>query len=275
MALSQSSISGFCPFEPQGDLQHLEKQFDRIPNVLYRTYSPQSSGCSNENWVISPATLYGSDEDKRDLLSFEKNTAASKLRQHLWWKGDGSDNLMSWTSSLIFAIQHALYRSKTDFRDVDKSLIHICVLDTRKVPRGAFLPAVALLRALNVPKDPKHKHEYYHGEYLSQGMLDIEKGSSTTSLGDLIKHGLYDLFPSFENENRWLWKEVKGFRDRFRENPLEATEEELKLARSIAKSCFQSEWAQTVMSFSLLCLSPRFKGDPAVLNGFKDVSLGE
>ncbi|SRR6266536_1548119 len=185
-------------FEPKGDLQDLAEHFDQTPHYLFRTYAPKSNGCSTEIDIKSAAVCSGKDD--RDLFSLDRETAASMLDGHTW-KNLESDNLMSWTSSSLFAVQHGIYRKATDFGSPNLSVIRICVLDTRKVDRGSFLPAVALLKAYGIPSTGKLRHEYYHGEYLSQGTLEVWHKSASTSLEALICRGLHDLFPPFADES--------------------------------------------------------------------------
>lgn len=135
-------------FEPKGDLKHLAKHFDQTPHYLFRTHAPASNGCSTEISISSAVIRYGKDHN--DLLSLDKSRATSMLRDHLLWQNLHSDNLMSWTSSFMFAVQLGIYRYTTDRSRPELSEIRICILDTRNFPRGSFVPAVALLKAYGI-----------------------------------------------------------------------------------------------------------------------------
>ncbi|KAJ5718557.1 hypothetical protein N7488_004203 [Penicillium malachiteum] len=105
-----------------------------------------------------------------------------------WWpKRHCRDaHFVSWTSSLLFAIQYIYYRSKSpkdgsSFEDID-----LYVIDTSKFPRGTFMRDMDLIEAfcdyhdredsssLRNFQDLRNRHNYYFGEYLSQGALKIE-----------------------------------------------------------------------------------------------------
>jgi hypothetical protein len=63
------------------------------------------------------------------------------------------------------------------------SEIGICVLDTRKVPRGSFLPAIALPQTYGILSEDNHKLQYCCGEYLSQALSSVR-----TQIIDLMAH---------------------------------------------------------------------------------------
>lgn len=51
-----------------------------------------------------------------------------------------------------------------------------------------------------------NRNQYYNGEYLSQGKLDHAGRSCMISLEQLIRAGLYQLYPEFNDEagrNEW------------------------------------------------------------------------
>jgi hypothetical protein len=110
---------------------------------------------------------------------------ARLIRGHLKWQHLEKDNLMSWTSSLLFAIQyvfhkHAFSRGSLAFEDVN-----ILVVDTAGFPADSFIRDMDLINAyctydaeLENFRDLRTEklrgsEEFYFGEFLSQGALAI------------------------------------------------------------------------------------------------------
>jgi hypothetical protein len=182
-----------------------------IPQYLFRTFNGKSSGINNDNIVASIASVTESlEESRKDLLSLPKHEATDMLHTHLAKQccgGEDSDNLMSWTSSLLFAIQYAIWRRRT-FR-CHPADIKICVVDTRRFPHGQFALDMWLLQAYRsiaaqvggeTEKFFRFRLEdkrYHNGEYLSQGSVNHASRSCVVSLESLEESGLYDLYPEF------------------------------------------------------------------------------
>ncbi|KAF2867146.1 hypothetical protein BDV95DRAFT_611017 [Massariosphaeria phaeospora] len=265
-------------FQPQGSFEDLVEHFDSIPHYLFRTSSPQSAGNTTETYIESEAVKLNLDQ--RDLLRLDRAKAVAMLRNHLLWsKNHRSDNLISWTSSFLFAVQHGIRRQATGHPYQEFSEIKISILDTRKVPRGTFLPAVALLNAYGFKSQGRLAHKYYCGEYLSQGRLDLggERGiMETTTLESFINHGLFELYPPFADKNyeTLLCSRVLQLREVFRSPPEVPNSEEISLAQSISVGCFLDMSMRPVVMMTLLSLKPRFRLDTAILAAFRDNCWG-
>lgn len=116
------------------------------------------------------------------------------LENHFLWSGSADDQFISWTSSLLWALQHAI---RKDFQgDTD---VQICVLDTNKIETGSFFSASDLLRIYRVPDEGKLAHRYYNTEYLYHGGLLVHGSSSTVSLNLLREYGLFSLLPELDD----------------------------------------------------------------------------
>lgn len=97
------------------------------------------------------------------------------LRSHLLWEYHNDSGFISWSSSLLWVLEHAArmhtYEQKED--------VHLAVMDTRSVHDMALFPAVKLMEVFGIPEatDPrasKLQHRYYGSEYLSYGpMLNV------------------------------------------------------------------------------------------------------
>lgn len=86
-------------------------QLDPIPRYLSRVFDSSSPGESNEIWVKFKDAVRQHPNAGIDFFGRrDKTQAAHSLWGHLSWKGLEEDNFMSWTSSLLFAIQYIFYR---------------------------------------------------------------------------------------------------------------------------------------------------------------------
>ncbi|KAF2650060.1 hypothetical protein K491DRAFT_732603 [Lophiostoma macrostomum CBS 122681] len=202
-----------------------------VPKYLFRTFDDGSSGHNDEKLIASIASMNASqDRSRTDILSLGTEETTKLLYAHLYkscFGGDDSDNLMSWTSSLLFAVQYAIWRQTIDRRT--PSNIKICMVCTNDFPDGQFMRDVPLLEAYRptaVRLDDKirgffdfrlRNEDYYNGEYLSQGAVNISNRSCVVSLQQLINAGLYQLYPEFEEaEGTRTWaKRVRDLRQRW------------------------------------------------------------
>lgn len=156
---------------------------------------------------------------------------------------------MSWTSSLLFAVQYAIWRAHKGGRPT--SDVKICAIDTIKFPLRQFMSDIQLLEAyraaaenvggsmLQFFKLRLNRDEYYSGEYLSQGRLNHAGWSCMVSLEQLIEAGLYDLYPKFNDAaGREEWpKRVRHLRqDWLTEQG--TTDREIELALRVGREFF-------------------------------------
>lgn len=248
-AINQSP-RGPTLFYPPAGLHGTSLTMD-VPRYLFRTFDGNSSGVNDGNVIASTASEYDRRQDSRnDILGLEKHVAAELLYAHLKAKspfsGDISDNLMSWTSSLLFAIQYAIWR--TQYGGNSASTVKICAIDTREFPIGQFMRDIALLEAYRPAAGQAESqffdfrlncNEYYNGEYLSQGSLDHTSRSCMMSLEQLVKAGLHQLYPEFKDKaGRHSWtNRVKDLRSSW-ETVHATTGRDVKLAIAIGRKCF-------------------------------------
>ncbi|KAF3918167.1 hypothetical protein ABW20_dc0103017 [Dactylellina cionopaga] len=259
----QTPNPGSQPFQTQGEFATLANTNEQIPQYLFRTWAPQTNGFSNADMVMSAAVSNG--RTASDLLTSDRGVASDMLQDHLLWRNRPNDNLMSWTSSFIYAVQLARYRQEKDRDHPEPSNIYICVLDTRQFRRNTFLPATALLQAYSIPDTRKTTHRYYEGEYLSQGALDIRGKSKTTAFENLLSNRLPRIFPPLTSS--LLWLAVQRHRETWG-RPSRITEEDIQVSLQIATSCFGGEWVRPMMII-LLSLWPRSLEDNNLLEVFR------
>ncbi|KAJ5286802.1 hypothetical protein N7478_002488 [Penicillium angulare] len=214
------------PFYPPRSLGTTQK---RLPRFLFRIATPESDGSTNKIWVKSQAAKDNRPSSTEDIFSnftIKKRTnIAEILKVHLrWWpKYDLDDNFVSWTSSLLFAIQYIYYRHLSKKNRSSLANIKLYVIDTTKFPKGTFMRDLDLI---NIFCEYDQSEEYkslrrvktwrdgdlYFGEYLSQGALKIENKCQVIP-ADLIfqNNRLRRIQPNFaepgEKEGDWA-KEV-------------------------------------------------------------------
>jgi hypothetical protein len=199
-------------YNPSGDKSWLVPKLNEIPRYLFRVYSPRSCGITDRSWTKSKDARHDIPSSRLDIFVRSEEEVAAMIHRHLMWK-QGPDNLVSWTSSLPFALVymfhlHANARDGSDFED-----IQLCIIDTTCLPIGVLVRDLDLIRAYSSYdvdlaeteklRTVKQGGRFYFGEYLSQGALKIEGECDIVSASALIGHGLFDLQPVFKDFAQW------------------------------------------------------------------------
>ncbi|KAI6750371.1 hypothetical protein HG530_014652 [Fusarium avenaceum] len=183
-----------------------------LPRYLFRVCDVNSSGINTSRVVASPQSEFGNPEDSAtDILSLPGGQARRLLYNHLAKCSESQtrksiDNFMSWSSSLMFVIQYAMWRSET--LDTPASDLQICMVDTRDFPRGQFARDMWLIRHYrhSVLTEPQQEFfdfrlgnpDHDNGEFLSQGMVNLRNKACFFSLQDLMSAGIDTLHPMFK-----------------------------------------------------------------------------
>ncbi|KAK0619423.1 hypothetical protein B0T14DRAFT_208177 [Immersiella caudata] len=277
----------FCP---TGDKHLLLQKFDDIPRYLFRVYSPMSRGTTDNHWAKSMDARQCGSNRSLDIFARSDSGVAGMINRHLRWMQGSQDNLVSWTSSLLFAIiyifyLHASSRDGSAFDD-----IYLCIVDTTGFAKGVFLRDMDLIRAYSKFNEDLQRFEdlrskqhraysgsYYFGEYLSQGALRIEDNCQIVSAQAMIVTGLYNLHPEFEEFGRWEMQDkppwadlVIRLREDFYKPPVEWPEisaVEQEAAINIAQ-LFGQRW-RLPMAANLIAMLPRRIEDGDILQAFK------
>jgi hypothetical protein len=131
------------------------------------------------------------------------------LTEHLLWQTKATDDFISWTSSLLFALQRASWAEKKGDKD-----ICITFIDTwhPSLANIEFYRGSTLLDILEVEDEDKTKRKFYTHEYLCLGEVLLSRHySSTISYEKLIECGLFRVFPDLKplpGERVWLYKSI-------------------------------------------------------------------
>ncbi|EGU75970.1 hypothetical protein FOXB_13513 [Fusarium oxysporum f. sp. conglutinans Fo5176] len=194
------------PFRPAGDVEGRHETFYDVPRYLFRVFTPKSQGETDWSWTKSRDARYTNADSSVDIFArANRQRTAEMLNRHLrWWTGP-DDDLVSWTSSLSFALVSIFYlQASTGF-------------DTSSFPEAVLLRDMDLIRAyrsfdsslwnlegLRCKKRNGFSGYYYFGEYLSQGALKIEGKCQIVLARDIILRGLYDIRPEFAKFENWV-----------------------------------------------------------------------
>jgi hypothetical protein len=135
-------------FNPAGEKAWLRQTLDNIPRYLFRVATPKSDGSSDEFWVKSRDAC-ADKRQTRDVFDQDDGHVSSMLWRHLDWKGKlyDRDNFMSWTSSLLFALQYMSYRYNNKLDSSRLVDVRLYVIDTTKFASGTFLRDIDLIEA--------------------------------------------------------------------------------------------------------------------------------
>ncbi|KAK1250138.1 hypothetical protein MKX08_010141 [Trichoderma sp. CBMAI-0020] len=241
-------------FAPLPSDQLLISSLDNIPTYLFRVSDHISPGTTNPTEVCSPA--FTNLQQSADLCGMKREQAADNLRDHLWWNCTSGDsikhscNLMSWTSSLLSALQYAFYRhnywnkGNEDFSDT-----FILIVDTRQFERGAFARDLEVMeaykgistgrRSLDDLYELRRSGRFYFGEYLSQGRLNFDpERVHQVTLGNLIQRGLFDINPELKDEAQWSrWAHrVNQLRFSIQKGPIDVQRSDIQAAMNVAEA---------------------------------------
>lgn len=185
---------------------------------------------------------------------------------------------MSWSSSLLFVIQYAIYRGHKFRRSLQD--VKILAIDTTAFPLGQFARDLWLFRkcqstndgnpAMQRLVDLRNSCAYDSGEYLSQGTLNHKGRSCMMSLSDLIDAGLYELYPDFQDDDgarKWSSR-VKELREEWGDEDCTYSDD-VELAFDIANECFPN-FESLDMALMLLA----FQNRNVTMNGMSVLLIG-
>ncbi|KAF7515129.1 hypothetical protein G7054_g14741 [Neopestalotiopsis clavispora] len=279
-----------------------------VPRFLFRIFSRVSAGNNDQDWMRSEATIHG---NTINIIDDEESHVAMALNEHLRWSTSRSfpDPFISWTTSLLFAIQYSIYKHRTEV--IELKDVPFAVIDTTLFPNETFVQDLTLMKRFedSVPnshiikiggqskrwsdrglRDFRHfrskKHttlsgSYYFGEYLAQGQLCIKNRSSVMQCDKIVNENLYQLEPQFKSalsSRKIQWAHaVIAFREAFYgSDDRPAIEPREIVAATLISLNFPSRY-HIIMMASLLALRPRQATDTGfidrMINIYADVEL--
>ena len=86
-------------------------------------------------------------EHTTDVFKLPPQDGALRLNKHLWWvpSHENNCNFTSWTTSLLFALQYALYKHRGAKNPSNLSQMSLLILDTRDFPKGTFIKDMEIM----------------------------------------------------------------------------------------------------------------------------------
>ncbi|KAH7225190.1 hypothetical protein BKA60DRAFT_593515 [Fusarium oxysporum] len=168
------------PFRPVGDVEGRHETFNGVPRYLFRVFTPKSQGETDWSWTKSRDARYTNANSSVDIFAgANRQRTAEMLNRHLrWWTGP-DDNLVSWTSSLLFALVYILYLHASTggcpLRDMDLFRAH-----------HSFDSSLWNLEGLRCKERSGFSGYYYFGEYFSQGALRFQGKCQIVPARDII-----------------------------------------------------------------------------------------
>jgi len=241
----------------------------RVPRYLFRVFTPRSDGETSRDLVRSRDHVngHGTAPITLDVSECEApSETAYLIWSHLMWKNFARDNLMSWTNSLLFAIQYAFYRhahwkDMSAFRD-----INILVVDTVEFPADTFICDVDLINAFSAYDQDLASFkklragDYYFGEFLSQGALAIRGIPVVVSAQSMIDAGLLELRADFKQtynfpsrSPKWA-NEVLRMRQRFISPSRDVSSQEIEIACRVGRLFGRDFRLPIAIQLTALCL---------------------
>lgn len=289
----ENGLNGLTLADPEclpfGPPEKIGGLIDDIPRYLFRVFTPRSRGATDTSWTKSMDARDGEMTSRVDIFARpDQQQVAEMIHRHLrWWEGP-EDNLVSWTSSLLFALVYIFHlrANSTDGSTFDE--ICLCIIDTTSFPTGVFLRDMDLIRYygrfdielrsfedLRLRRHRQLSGYYYFGEYVSQGSLRIEGKCQIVSAQGMIDRGLYDLRPEFEAYANWEpqlqppWaNKTIELRECFYQGIRQGISEEGKQAAINIAQLFDQRWKLPV-AVNLISLVPHRSDDTDILIPFR------
>ncbi|KAK4096623.1 hypothetical protein N658DRAFT_519097 [Parathielavia hyrcaniae] len=262
------------PFNPSGERDWLRATFNDVPRYLFRVFTPKSRGRTDQTWTRSMDATNGIPNARLDIFARDnEGEVADMLNRHLrWWKGD-EDNLVSWTSSLLFALVYIFHLHANTTHGSELKDISLCVVDTTFFPTGVFLRDLDLIRAFRASDEFLDDF----GDLQLKNRGGIEDKCKLVSAQAMIDRGLYDLQPRFKEFAAWpkAWRPpwanpVLELRKEFNRELGDACEVSLKeqLAAMNIADLFGGRWALPLAA-NAFALRPRRCWNERILATFR------
>lgn len=188
------------------------------PRYLFRCSSDQSHG-TNTIDLFAPGSLSSTNtpEKDADFMALDDNATANnttigeQLRQALLWKKDSSPSpFIFFTTSPLFAVQLAVWRSKRKHhkegtaQDPDTN-VKITIIDTSTATTAAgqavyFQSVKDLMSAhgIELRNRPDNSLRGYADVWVATSEVRLGVGSYCAGFGDLVTNGLFELYAAIE-----------------------------------------------------------------------------
>jgi len=201
----------------QHQIAALEHSMTMGPKYLGRTASTVHGHRHAKQWMTNGSTsqdlLLPSADTKKGFESHSKLTDLTQGQiiymcgQHLTWLDPKHDEFLSYSKELLFLLVHALGRHHTGQKNVTIQYINRDKAKTLEGEPAAFYDALDIYNIFEVPswsgwnpflQRALNPRKFTH-EFLSHGIIKHHDSTlKQARLEDLIKDGLFKLFPELE-----------------------------------------------------------------------------
>ena len=273
----------YLNFNPSGP--HLyseeEREATNIPDYLFRVTTPDSLSTIDSDFIRSKDSARKLPSSVVDCFDREdKAEVANELNLHLRWsRADHADNFVSWTTSLLYALQLICKRCASR-NDPNSRLdtAYLCMIKTWLYPVRTSVRDVDLIDAFKafdlsdhdtLAEFGKKRETEYFGEYLSQGPLKkTQYHMYVLSARQLFDDGVVSLralpFTNHPAEIE-LESQVLRYREVWGDGYLSKLNQQAKdAALRIMFRIPTSDWTAPIVT-SFLTLVPRGHDDERVL----------
>lgn len=187
---------------------YLGRTASKLPGRMFNKHSRRSNGFTSSTILMPAADVYEKEEVHNSITDLTQGELVYMLGQHLVWNDIHGDEFLSYSKDPLFLVVHALNRAHSGEGDVT-----IQFFDRRQAKAwdrspAAFYPALELYDIFEVPKwhgwqtktlKKLHPRKFTQ-ELLSHGTIVLDPSSSLKQapLNDLIRDGLFKIFPELE-----------------------------------------------------------------------------
>lgn len=181
------------------------------PRFLFRVWSPNSDGKNSAKGFESLGRVTNSGRPRR-LTDLRIEVVKQMVTHHVAWTSKWAyydDILISFTSSLLFAIQHAIRKTNTSppgYLPDTPDTCFLTIIDTTSL-KQTFHKTTALVDQYKITdmdwadrqisfQRPQHEHEY-----LAEWSVNLRAApncSCTVNFGLLMKKGIDKVVPQFD-----------------------------------------------------------------------------
>lgn len=175
---------------------------EESPSYLWRVYANDTKGFNSASNFASAAAINGTGHPRMTAIPYQE--CRTMLTKHLSWADIEDSEFISWTSSLLYAIQYAVRKTKNlqNARAVSKEWdIKICLLNNR-VANVSTYAASDLIEVYDLPSEGECHPEYHTNEYITHGHIFFDECASVVSLERLRAAGLFELVPELDEEGK-------------------------------------------------------------------------
>lgn len=186
---------------------YLGRTASLTPGYKFRSWSRKTNGFTTQNLLMPAADMTRGQALHPNIAKLEQGEIIYMIGKHLIWDDIPGDEFLSYSIDPMFLVYHALGRHHKAQNGVTIQFIDRRKAKSTNGEPAAFYHALDIydvfdVRGWNgwsVPVQGKLLPRKFTQEYLSHGTIKSDDlRFQQAKLNDLIRDGLYDLFPAFK-----------------------------------------------------------------------------